>query len=148
MQGLSFAYEATWEAKIKNARIDLECKDGCKRLPVPKTGDECKDGSKRLPMPKTGDECKDGSKRLPTPKTGEGCKDGSKRLPTPCLGEEYKDGSKRLLPKKRKHNKAFVGGVRIAAGALWRPAGGAKPWENCKVCGQRNVLSGTVHLCV
>ena len=72
--------------------------------------------------------------------------DGSKRLPQPCLGEERKDGSVmgsvRLLSKKRKHNKAFVGGVQIAAGALW------SPWENCKVCGQRNVLSGIVHLCV
>ena len=23
----------------------------------------------------------------------------------------------------------------------------AKPWENCRECGQRNVLSGIVHLC-
>ena len=65
----------------------------------------------------------------------EKCKDGSKRLP---VSDET---------RRKKKYKSFVGGVQIAAGALWRPAGGAKPWENCRECGQRNVLSGIVHLC-
>ena len=73
-----------------------------------------------------------------TTRVGEECKDGSKRLP---LSDE-------ACRKRRKYSKTFVGGVQIAAGAPWRPAGGAKPWENCKVCGQRNVLSGIVNLCV